>query len=147
MAEQTIQLQIEGMTCEGCSQGITKFGGYALVATGFLACPCRLVFTLPLALALLGGTAVGSFLAENTGLIAGLLVVYFIWALWLGFALISAKGRTTAAECATYLPATGSGEKPATAADLTATAPGCRVLRPTTGDRGAWRSPITGEGM
>lgn len=37
-----------------------KVGGYVLTATAFIACPCHLVFLLPLALGLLGGTALGA---------------------------------------------------------------------------------------
>ena len=96
---------------------VKKFGGYLLVATGFVACPCHLAFTLPLALALLGGTAVGSFLAENTALVVGLSVGYFIGALWLGFSLIKARAGTSAEECPACLPDVDEVQKPATRAN------------------------------
>lgn len=86
--------------------------GWALLVTGFLACPCHLPFTLPLAVALLGGTALGSFLAGNAALVAGLAVVYFIGALWLGFALISARRRPSAEACVTCVPGPGRVEHP-----------------------------------
>jgi len=96
---------------------VKKVGGYVLVITGFLACPCHLVFTLPLVLALLGGTALGSFLAENTGLVAGVLVVYFLAALGLGFLLINARTGVAGDECATCAPEPGAVIKPEAAAD------------------------------
>ena len=46
-----------------------RIGGIALTVTGFLACPCHLIITLPLLLSLLAGTALGSFLSRNTGLV------------------------------------------------------------------------------
>lgn len=82
-----------------------KLGGYALVVTGFLACPCHLVFILPLALALLGGTAVGAFLAENTGLVVALVTVYFVAALALGFQTLR-RAKQDEEECASCVPET-----------------------------------------
>lgn len=78
--------------------------GYFLIATGFLACPCHLIITLPLALALLGGTAVGSFLAGNTGLVVGLSVAYFIGAVGFGLFVLSGKKGQAEEECSTCVP-------------------------------------------
>lgn len=69
-----------------------KLGGYALLLTGLVACPCHLPFTLAVAAAVLGGTAAGSFLTENWGVVAIGLGVYFVGALLLGFRLV---GRAT----------------------------------------------------
>ncbi len=96
----------------------SKVGGYVLLVTGFLACPCHLVFTLPLVLALLGGTALGSFLAENTALVTGLLAAYFIGALLLGFALLSARRYATSEECAACPPTGGGIDKSREPANL-----------------------------
>jgi mercuric ion transport protein len=62
-------------------------GGYFLLVTGFLACPCHLPLTLPLILGLLSGTAIGAFLAAHTGVLVGFSTAYFLgalaWGLWL----------------------------------------------------------------
>jgi hypothetical protein len=52
--------------------------------TGFLACPCHLVITLPLAVALLGGTALGGWIATHQGAIALGATRYFVGALIVG---------------------------------------------------------------
>jgi mercuric ion transport protein len=61
-----------------------RIGGVVLTVTGFLACPCHLIVTVPLLLSLLAGTAVGSFLGRNTGLIITGASIYFVVALTLG---------------------------------------------------------------
>lgn len=43
--------------------------GWFLSVTGFLACPCHLIITLPLAAALLGGTTLGDWIAGHQGAI------------------------------------------------------------------------------
>ena len=62
-----------------------RIGGIALTVTGFLACPCHLIITLPLVISLLAGTAVGSFLSHNTGLVLTFAGIYFVVALALGY--------------------------------------------------------------
>lgn len=81
-----------------------KIGGYFLMGTGFLACPCHLVLTLPLALGLLGGTAVGGFLAQNSALVFGLSAAYFIGALALGLRMLQRHRHTSGEECAACSP-------------------------------------------
>ncbi len=49
-----------------------------LLLTGFLTCPCHLPFLLPALAALLAGTAVGTFIADNTGLLIALATIYFV---------------------------------------------------------------------
>jgi hypothetical protein len=61
-----------------------RIGDIALTVTGFLACPCHLIITLPLLLSLLAGTAVGSFLSRNTSLVYTGATIYFVVALVLG---------------------------------------------------------------
>jgi hypothetical protein len=61
-----------------------RIGGTLLTVTGFLACPCHLIITLPLLLSLLAGTALGSFLERNTSLVYAGASIYFIVALALG---------------------------------------------------------------
>src|SRR5258708_36171660 len=61
-----------------------RIGGVALTVTGFLACPCHLIITLPLLISLLAGTALGSFLSRHTSLVYTVAGVYFVVALALG---------------------------------------------------------------
>ncbi len=61
-----------------------RIGGLVLTVTGFLACPCHLIITLPLLLSLLAGTALGSFLSRNPGLVYAGAAIYFVVALALG---------------------------------------------------------------
>lgn len=83
-----------------------RLGGYLALATAFVACPCHLPFTLALAAAVLGGTAVGSFLVDNAGLVAAVLIVYFIGALVLGFRLLRNEGSGAAEACPACPPDT-----------------------------------------
>ncbi len=62
-----------------------RIGGVVLTVTGFLACPCHLIITLPLLASGLSGTAVGNFLTRNTGLVYPLAGIYFVVALALGY--------------------------------------------------------------
>ena len=68
-----------------------KVWGGVLFVTGFIACPCHLPLTLPLVVVLLGGTAVGGFIAGNTGLVYGIAGGYFIVALAAGWYLLNRK--------------------------------------------------------
>ncbi len=68
-----------------------RFSGYALMMTAFIACPCHLVFLLPLALTLLGGTALGTFLTARPELVFVAALVYFLVALAAGFALLNRR--------------------------------------------------------
>jgi mercuric ion transport protein len=52
--------------------------GLLLTVTGFLACPCHLLLTLPLLLTLLGRTSLGLFLQQNTGLVFVGASIYFL---------------------------------------------------------------------
>src|SRR5258708_12360248 len=61
-----------------------------LAVTGFLACPCHLVITLPLAATLLGGTALGGWIAGHQGAILVGASAYFIGALIGGATLLLA---------------------------------------------------------
>jgi mercuric ion transport protein len=70
-----------------------RIGGILLTVTGFLACPCHLIITLPLLASLLAGTALGSFLTRNTGLVFTFAGIYFIVALVLGFWLLVGPSR------------------------------------------------------
>lgn len=68
-----------------------KLWGYVLLVTAFLACPCHLPVTLPLVLAVLGGTSLGAFLAGHPELVGLAALVYFVTALAAGWALL--RGR------------------------------------------------------
>ncbi len=67
--------------------------GWFFAVTGFLACPCHLVVTLPLAVALLGGTALGGWIATHEGAIALGATLYFVGALAVGAILLLARGN------------------------------------------------------
>jgi mercuric ion transport protein len=85
-----------------------RIGGVALTVTGLLACPCHLIITLPGLLSLLAGTALGSFLSRNTGLVYTGAGIYFVVALALGawFLFGPARGkRKMDAACPTCAPA------------------------------------------
>ena len=62
-----------------------SLGAYLLLLTGLVVCPCHLLFTLPLAVGLLGGTALGLRLGSHTGLVYGLSTGYFLGAVIVGF--------------------------------------------------------------
>ena len=70
-----------------------RIGGVALTVTGFLACPCHLIITLPLLISLLAGTALGSFLSRNTGLVYTGAGIYFVVALALGYWFLFGRAR------------------------------------------------------
>ena len=57
---------------------MNKVWGGVLVVTGFIACPCHLVITLPLILGVMGGTGLGAFLSDNQRLVYGVASGYFI---------------------------------------------------------------------
>ena len=57
---------------------MNKVWGGVLVVTGFIACPCHFVITLPIILGALGGTGLGAFLSDNQGLVYGVASTYFI---------------------------------------------------------------------
>ncbi len=70
---------------------MNKAWGGVLVVTGFIACPCHLVFTLPLILGLMAGTGAGAILATNTGLVYAIAGGYFVVALAAGWYLLNRK--------------------------------------------------------
>ncbi len=74
-----------------------KLWGYVLLVTAFLACPCHLPVTLPLLLAVLGGTSLGTFLAGHPELIGLAALVYFVTALAAGWALLRQRAETAPA--------------------------------------------------
>jgi mercuric ion transport protein len=84
-----------------------RIGGALLAVTGFLACPCHLVITLPLLLSLLAGTALGSFLSRNPGLVYAGASLYFVVALAVGALLLFRQqraGRQGTSACSTCVP-------------------------------------------
>lgn len=77
-------------------QGWQKFRGYVLVVTAFIACPCHLPITLPLAVGLTSGTALGAIISQNQAAIYGLFTIYFIGGLALGYWLLTRDQRLRA---------------------------------------------------
>ncbi len=69
-----------------------KFSGGFLAVTAFVVCPCHLPLALGL-LGILGGTAIGSFMAANTGLVYGIAAGYFVVGLGAGVFLWNRKRR------------------------------------------------------
>ena len=61
-----------------------RLKGMALLATGILACPCHLPLTLGLLAVVFGGTALGAFLQQHTGLVVAAATGYFLVAIVLG---------------------------------------------------------------
>src|SRR5712691_3207200 len=70
-----------------------RIGGALLTVTGFLACPCYLIITLPLLVPFLAGTRLSGFLIRNTGLIVTFASLYFLGALTLGYWLLFTPSR------------------------------------------------------
>ncbi len=68
-----------------------KVWGGVLLVTGFIACPCHLVITLPIILGLLAGTGIGAIMADNTGLVYGFAGAYFVVALASGWHVLNRK--------------------------------------------------------
>ena len=85
---------------------MNKVWGGVLVVTGFIACPCHLVITLPLILGVLGGTGLGAFLSDNQGLVYGVATGYFIVGLAGGIYLWNHRKSKTGP--ASRLPAQGN---------------------------------------
>lgn len=85
-----------------------RTSGVVLTVTGFLACPCHLIITLPLQLSLLAGTALGSFFSQNSGLVYAGASIYFVVALALGamllFGAIREPGEKKETTCSTCIP-------------------------------------------
>ena len=67
---------------------------WAVLFTGFVACPCHFPITLPILAAVLSGAAAGAFLSERTGLIVLLAAVYFVVAILIGFWLLGRRKST-----------------------------------------------------
>lgn len=62
-----------------------KVRGYVAAGVALVACPCHLVLTLPLLLSLAAGTALGTFLQQNTWLVYGVATALFVGGLFLTF--------------------------------------------------------------
>jgi mercuric ion transport protein len=91
---------------------LRTLGGYVLALTALVACPCHLPFTLPLLLALVGGTSLGAFLREQTGLVFLGALGYFLFGLAAAFWLLgrrAAGGGEAGASSACCPPASPAG--------------------------------------
>lgn len=83
-----------------------KAGGWLLVATGFVLCPCHFPLTLGVLAGVFGGTAIGGALfSRHSGLIYAVAAGYFVLALAAGWYLLSRR----ATACATDQPAKRQG--------------------------------------
>ncbi len=70
---------------------MSRVWGGVLAVTGLVACPCHFPITLPLILAVLGGTGIGSFIGANTSLVYGIATGYFTLAVGIGWYLLMRK--------------------------------------------------------
>ena len=70
---------------------MSRVWGGVLAVTGLVACPCHFPITLPLILAVLGGTGIGSFIGANTSLVYGIATGYFIVAICVGWYFLMRK--------------------------------------------------------
>ena len=61
-----------------------SIGGWLLVATAFVACPCHLPLTLGLLVGLAGTGAIGGILTRHTGVVYVIAGAYFVVALAVG---------------------------------------------------------------
>jgi MerE protein len=91
--------------------------GWFLAVTSFLACPCHLVITLPLAAALLSGTALGSWIITHQGAIAIGASNYFIGALAAGATLLLAGTGALASTTRQRPQASDDGARPTRGAE------------------------------
>lgn len=64
---------------------VNEAKGWAAMVVGFVACPCHLPITLPIAISLTAGTATGAWLTNNTFLLASIMTVIFLGGLGLGY--------------------------------------------------------------
>lgn len=72
--------------------------GYLAAGVALIACPCHLVATLPLLLALTGGSAIGLWLAQNQGLVWLAATGLFVSGLALAFVWLSQEQTDTQCE-------------------------------------------------
>lgn len=94
--------------------------GIFFLVTGFIACPCHLVVTLPILLTLTAGTAVGAFLANNVWLIAAMASVYFIAAMGLGLRAFWRDDSPKSAQATTTVLPPRAGQAPCCAVEMNA---------------------------
>jgi hypothetical protein len=97
--------------------------GWFLAVTGFVACPCHLVLTLPLAAALLSGTALGGWITTHQGAIVVGASMYFVGALAAGAMLLLAG--TGALAVTTRQQREGSGDDARAAIGAECCPPAC----------------------
>ncbi len=72
---------------------LRTFAGYVLAASAVVACPCHLLFVVPL----LGGTALGGMLTQNPGLVLVAVTLYFLVAVAGAYKLLSPKSDAPSA--------------------------------------------------
>ena len=90
---------------------MSKPWSWFLVTTGIAACPCHFPITLPIVVGALGGTALGGFIAANTGLVYGVGGAYFM--IGIGLSLYLLNRRSTSAGALRDLPLANRARWPA----------------------------------
>ena len=76
-----------------------KIRGGLMFVISFIACPCHLPITMPLALALLAGTPLAAWIALNRGWVYGVLTGIFLLSLALGFRWMSSSKESADEAC------------------------------------------------
>ncbi len=66
-----------------------KIRSGTMFVISFIACPCHLPITLPLALVLLAGTPAAIWIAQHTNWVYGGMIILFLFSLTLGFRWMS----------------------------------------------------------
>ena len=70
-----------GLICEESLKRVIAKSSFIII--GFVVCPCHLPLTLSLILAVLGGTAFGAFIAQNTYVLYLFFGAWFLGSLWM----------------------------------------------------------------
>lgn len=73
---------------------VNEAKGWVAMVVGFIACPCHLPITLPIAISLTAGTATGVWLTNNTFLLGSIMTVIFLGGLGLGYYWINKEEQS-----------------------------------------------------
>ena len=96
---------------------LRTLGQRAMLITGLLACPCHLPLMLPLAMGLIGGTALGAWVSSNMTLVYILSTAYFVVALLVSLRLMRRRNAITAVPVQSQHSCVVGGNEPAVQID------------------------------
>lgn len=77
-----------------------KIRSGTMFVISFITCPCHLPITLPLALALLAGTPLAAWIAQNRGWVYGGMTILFLLSLSLGLVWMKHIDASRSSYCA-----------------------------------------------